>query len=644
MTRMTTAAMIQRRRRGDRTRDLRHVTRGTHGSSLGGGAAPEGIDTRGAPADADARWGTPRRAAGIRSARCPRNRGRGRRLRTGHGHPLQLARPVALDRGHGAGGERRHHVIAGQALDSLALPLPEGRPDVLDHHRLLRLVQTRLVVGAAAGAAGRPPPRPARGRSHQHIVRGRCRSGVGERTPASAACSSAGGRRWRSESTCSASSGSSSTDHVEPWDRRLSSSSFWLSCRVRLSRRASAVTMGAMSSSRRTAAGSGSSGGRSSAGIVRRPGASVDGRSPRPESARARGRRPGLRAPPAADPAAASSPSTPGSGERCSTGSSSPTGGRILANRCVDLATVGARRPATLQPRRPASSSAPLLGTAGSSTASGSPASTAASAIGLLGQQQRGHLLGRALVGSVRRLPSGGFSRQPGVVLGGEQVLGDGVDRAAHVLDRLGQPLATGPQLLDLGVEHLPALGQIGQHPGPEALGLLDHRPALLAGLGEQLLGLGPGRLEPGGDLLVGPLAQLVGGGLGSPSACSASRDSVSAPALLDLSVASVSSRFGLGLRLGHHLGGHLVGAVEHPGRLGAHRRGQRRLVEHGIGRPVLGIGRAPGAARAPARRSPADPRRWTRGRHGPRRGRSPGAPSRTCAGPHRRGPGGKRR
>ena len=74
MTRTIRATMIQRRRR--------RAGAESEGCHLGDArlqprlqSASAGIDTRGAPVDAGDRWGIPGRAAGVRSGRCPRNRG-----------------------------------------------------------------------------------------------------------------------------------------------------------------------------------------------------------------------------------------------------------------------------------------------------------------------------------------------------------------------------------------------------------------------------------------------------------------------------------------------------------------------------------------------------------------------------------------
>ena len=82
-------------------------------------------------------------------------------------------------------------------------------------------------------------------------------------------------------------------------------------------------------------------------------------------------------------------------------------------------------------------------------------------------------------------------------------------------VDGLGQALATGSELFDLAVEDPTATGEVGQDAGPDLLGLLNHGPALGAGLGHQLLGFDLRRLELRGQLLLGPAAEVGGHGFG---------------------------------------------------------------------------------------------------------------------------------
>ena len=108
----------------------------------------------------------------------------------------------------GAGGEGRHHVVAGQALDPLALPFAEGRPDVFGHHRLLGIVQA-VALGQSAPQRSDHRLGQLVGDAHQHVRRRARRRPSGRRrtTPAAAACSRAGTAAVETPSTCSVSSG-----------------------------------------------------------------------------------------------------------------------------------------------------------------------------------------------------------------------------------------------------------------------------------------------------------------------------------------------------------------------------------------------------------------------------------------------------
>ena len=130
----------------------------------------------------------------------------------------------------------------------------------------------------------------------------------------------------------------------------------------------------------------------------------------------------------------------------------------------------------------------------------------------LLGHQDGRQLLGCPLVGTLRRFAARGFRGKARIVLGIEQLVGDALDRSAHVLDGLREPLAPGAQLLDLGMEHPTAPREIGQHPGAKLLGLLDHSPALLAGPFRHQFDLVACLVQRRGHLLVRPLPQLPDG------------------------------------------------------------------------------------------------------------------------------------
>ena len=180
------------------------------------------------------------------------------------------------------------------------------------------------------------------------------------------------------------------------------------------------------------------------------------------------------------------------------------------------------------------------------------------------------------------------------------------VDGVADIADRLGQSLASGAELLDLAVEHPAASGEVGQHPGPQLLGLLHHGPALGPGLGHQLprprawtaSSLGP-------CLLLGPAAEVGGDRLGLGGAVGG--------VLFGRVSAAARLVFGLGPQreasasaLATSLGGGVVGRAQHPGRLLAQGGRERGLVEDGVGGPVLGLGRQARAAPAHGRPRPA--------------------------------------
>ena len=188
------------------------------------------------------------------------------------------------------------------------------------------------------------------------------------------------------------------------------------------------------------------------------------------------------------------------------------------------------------------------------------------------------------------RLAAGLLGRQAGIVLGREQVLGDRVDGTADVLDRLRQPLAAGAQLFDLGVEHLAAFGQVGEHPGSETLRFVDHGPALLAGVGQQVVRLVTGLL----DSAAACWSVRSRSSLGRCSAlarCSVNRVSVCVRVCSISFCASARSRVASAVCLGHDLFRRFVCAVKDPGRLRTQSCGQRSIVEDGVGRPVLGVG-----------------------------------------------------
>ena len=70
------------------------------------------------------------------------------------GDPLHASGIPTFGRGDGPGGEGRHDVVPGQPLDPLTLPLPEGGPHMLGHHRLLGVYQAFAVAEAAPERGG----------------------------------------------------------------------------------------------------------------------------------------------------------------------------------------------------------------------------------------------------------------------------------------------------------------------------------------------------------------------------------------------------------------------------------------------------------------------------------------------------------
>lgn len=219
-----------------------------------------------------------------------------------------------------------------------------------------------------------------------------------------------------------------------------------------------------------------------------------------------------------------------------------------------------------------------------------------------------GHQLGGRLEqggvarGDLRRLVPGHAGRRlPGLVVGLAQALDDGVDGLAD-RGHGGRQLVPGrPQLLDLEVEGPAALGGVGQDPAAGVLGLLDHGPTPVPGLGHQPLAVLAGTVPEGGDLLFDALAQrgdvvvhlLTEGSAGQLALGDAGRGHRFG---LDLDLPGLLVRLAQGGRraLLSRLGDPrrlFVGVAEHLGALLAQGGGQGGLVDHRVGRPLLGRG-----------------------------------------------------
>ena len=78
---------------------------------------------------------------------------------------------------------------------------------------------------------------------------------------------------------------------------------------------------------------------------------------------------------------------------------------------------------------------------------------------GLLGQQRSRQFLRGTFVGPGNRGAAGCLRGQTRLVFRPKQVVSNGVDGTTHTADGRGQVFPTGPQLLDLGVEHFATLG-----------------------------------------------------------------------------------------------------------------------------------------------------------------------------------------
>ncbi len=193
----------------------------------------------------------------------------------------------------------------------------------------------------------------------------------------------------------------------------------------------------------------------------------------------------------------------------------------------------------------------------------------------------------------MRGVAPGRLGRQSGFVLGPEELLGDLVDGVTDVSDRLGQALAPGTELFDLTVQHPAATPQVGEHACPQLLRLLHHGAALGAGLGDQGLGLELRPFQLGGRLFVRSAPELGGSRLGLGRTVVRVLLAI-ALELLCLFLRQRPQSGCVVLRPGNQLGGRLVGRAQHAGRLEPERGSEGALVEHRIGRLVLGLDQGP--------------------------------------------------
>jgi hypothetical protein len=186
----------------------------------------------------------------------------------------------------------------------------------------------------------------------------------------------------------------------------------------------------------------------------------------------------------------------------------------------------------------------------------------------------------------------GFLRRQAGLVFGVEQIVGHLVHHLADPGDGLRQPLPAGSELLDLGVQPLPALGQVGQHPRPQLLCLLHHGTAFVAGACQRGVGLAPRVLQLGCGFLLRPAAEVGRRcfGLGS--------------VLRRMLLGTYPGPTGfllrlrpqpLGILLGpsHHVGTGVASSSQDPSGLLAEHRSQGLLVDGRIGRSPLGVGQS---------------------------------------------------
>ena len=91
----------------------------------------------------------------------------------------------------------------------------------------------------------------------------------------------------------------------------------------------------------------------------------------------------------------------------------------------------------------------------------------------------------RHLGGAEAELVRHALGRGAGFFVGPVQVRQDAVHPVAHPVHRGCHLVPGGPELLDLDPEPTAARGQVGEHPAPRFLHLVQERPALVLGAGD---------------------------------------------------------------------------------------------------------------------------------------------------------------
>ena len=182
------------------------------------------------------------------------------------------------------------------------------------------------------------------------------------------------------------------------------------------------------------------------------------------------------------------------------------------------------------------------------------------------------------------------LGRGPGLLVGAVQLGQNAVDPLAHPVDRGGHFVPGRPQLLDLYPEAAPPRRQVGQHPASCLLDLVEERPPLVLGAGDDRLTRGnrlgddPLTLHP--SLLFGVRHQQLN--LTDPLG---RRRLGALLQLVDLALRVPQQRRRTLLGLDDDPGCLLVGVAEDLGAVLAEGGGQRGLVHHRVGRPLLGLG-----------------------------------------------------